>query len=471
MPTRHSFDLATLENGIRVWHAPSKCGVLYLEFTVLVGFQNEVEDGLLEFCHANEHMAAKWTSRKFPNAAANTEFFTQNSIETNAFTTVDMTGYHMRGLCEFAKPMIDRFCATFAEPAYDHRVFDAEMAAVQNELGNIVNGEWHTLDEAIAGVLYAGTPLAAGERAKIANVQRLRDGGETGMQMLLGWRNTSYHPGLCSVSVFGDCPAYLLDTLKKRLSTIKGAVRELPCISNDSRVLSRQRDVLAADARYDSFHRIVFMFPLEFSTFEYEPRAAVECLSYVLSSGLGSRLYRELRTKRKLVYSVGSAPQLFVCAKMKSYFCIDTKFQVTDGDVAAQRRKVKDGVFVVLRALGRGGVTDEEMGQWKIANRTAKLFARGEAGSARGAHPDPNAFFDTCDYAQRQLCFLHMFRPDYFSCSKASHLPTGVVSKLEYLEMRQRVTKAQCRQMAHTLEPSKALVFASDRVGNRAANK
>ena len=305
-----------------------------------------------------------------------------------------MTGYHMRGLCEFAKPMIDRFCATFAEPAYDHRVFDAEMAAVQNELGNIVNGEWHTLDEAIAGVLYAGTPLAAGERAKIANVQRLRDGGETGMQMLLGWRNTSYHPGLCSVSVFGDCPAYLLDTLKKRLSTIKGAVRELPCISNDSRVLSRQRDVLAADARYDSFHRIVFMFPLEFSTFEYEPRAAVECLSYVLSSGLGSRLYRELRTKRKLVYSVGSAPQLFVCAKMKSYFCIDTKFQVTDGDVAAQRRKVKDGClcgFARARARRRHRRGDGPVENRQSHGKAVRPRRSGQRLAGRTLTPTPSS--------------------------------------------------------------------------------
>lgn len=413
--------LRVLPNGMRVWRSDVDTGLLLLQLNVMVGFQNEVADELLEFCHCNEHMAAKWTSDEFPSAQDNTLRLSQASIETNAFTTVDMTGYYMKGLSTSHDMMVDMFSHSFANPRYDGEVFDAEMAAVQNELQNIASSTWYPHDIAQRELLYAGTPLAKHEDIKIRNVQRLRDSAD-GMRELMRWRQANYNPSLCTLFVCGSLPesSYrrMLDTLG-RLEPTAG----LPRISRPIAAVPPDATV-SASMEGERMHRVSFVFDARrasgepVTSFSFHERAMMDLVSSVLSgAGLGARLYRRLRTTEKLIYAVSSGSSLEGCGRLRGKFIIDTKFQVgSDRDARGQLRKVVTAVMEELGKLAASGVSDAEMQQWRRAVRVNMIVARGIRDSRAVA---ATSYFEYISYVIPQLTYWDTEGPlrSYLGCA------------------------------------------------------
>ena len=375
--------ITTLRNGLRIITVPSTTKFLYLEFDVLLGFLNETpveqDTGLttMEFCHCNEHMAAKYTSSKHKSAAKVSTTLDFLGVSSNAFTTLDHTGYFMQGHSNCAETMVDVFGNSFAHPTYDGSIFESEMQAVSNELSNISTDTWYNFKLARRVAMYgaAQNPLTVPEEKKIENVTKLREMGKKGMEILMKWRMACYRPEICCVFVVG----LIEPTHYQRLCTLMGSVSadgEIPKAYTYP-MPSRSIEVVPSEVVPNTnIQALTLNFPLDVGVFDFLSKAKISCVCSILAEGLGSRLYRELRTRLGAIYSV-NAELADACGNLPTYLVIETKFTARthkNETIQATLKLINKHTRKVLTNLAYRGPSDSEMQQWKQRCSLASVY-------------------------------------------------------------------------------------------------
>jgi predicted Zn-dependent peptidase len=339
---------------------------------VLLGFQNESEQRLAEFCHANEHMGAKFTSQKYKDGSKLTERLQQLGVRSNASTSVDETSYFMTGPKRSSRAMLDIFLHSIVEPFYDPKLFDSEMRAVENELQNIVASTWYIYENEESKILYPNTPLGRTEEDRIANVRRLRKQGAKGSKELMDWRLGAYKPERCCVFLHGNLERAALHHIRKKLGKMKcGQVIE-NCPT--SRPVSQPTVVTVPPPEIGSMHRLTVLRQLPFDGRQLSLKAATSCALSVLGDGLGSRLYRRLRRggeskgeKGGLAYAVTCSATYHKCGNLPSFFYVDVKFQTHETYKTKTAEEVLRRIQLVLNEFAEKGPTDTEMKTWRTA--------------------------------------------------------------------------------------------------------
>jgi predicted Zn-dependent peptidase len=441
--------LTTLPNGLRVIRVPSSVSFLYLEFDVLLGFLNETpvqqKTGLttMEFCHCNEHMAAKYTSSANQDAAKVSETLDSKGISSNAFTTLDHTGYFMQGHSDCATTMVNIFGNSFAHPHYDTKIFESEMQAVTNELSNISSDNWYMFKLARRIAMYGGglNPLAVPETSKIENVVKLRAMGAHGMKVLMDWRMACYKPEICCVFVVGRIPQ---DEFSK-LCTLMGAVKASGPIPKayTHPMPSRSIEAVPQQMPKTDIHALTLNFPLDVGVFDFRSKAQISCVCSILAEGLGSRLYRELRTRLGAVYSV-NAEWADSCGNLPSYLVIETKFTARkhkNETIGTTMDLIKKQTLGVLQSLAYSGPTADEMTEWKKRCKLASLYIPGP----REEVLLPSLLLGALQFSKEQLLFRGL-RPDL--CSRDCTPPEALMTMTSYNRIQMNVKKQDVRKMA-----------------------
>ncbi|HEX7598007.1 MAG TPA: pitrilysin family protein [Polyangia bacterium] len=122
----------TLANGLRVFVVPYDSPGLVAYYSVVrTGSRNEVEPGKSGFAHFFEHMMFRGTKR-YPTERYNAEIKAMGA-DSNAFTSDDMTVYHiLAGKSALAK-VVDIESDRFRNLQYDEPSFQKEARAVLGE--------------------------------------------------------------------------------------------------------------------------------------------------------------------------------------------------------------------------------------------------------------------------------------------------------------------------------------------------
>jgi zinc protease len=142
-----------LSNGLTVimirMDAP---GLVAYYSVVRTGSRDEVEPGKTGFAHFFEHMMFRGT-KKYPQNAYN-DIVTSIGAKANAFTTDDLTAYHLTFPKEFLEKVIDIESDRFQNLSYEKPAFQTEAGAIYGEYLKGVTQPLFLLEEKLADTAY-----------------------------------------------------------------------------------------------------------------------------------------------------------------------------------------------------------------------------------------------------------------------------------------------------------------------------
>jgi zinc protease len=134
MPRIFPYDthVETLENGLKVILVPMNSEGLVAYWSIVrTGSRDEYEPGHSGFAHFFEHMMFRGTEA-YPADVYN-EMITKMGADANAFTSDDMTAYHLGITVEDLEQVIKMESDRFRNLSYAEQVFQTEAGAVYGE--------------------------------------------------------------------------------------------------------------------------------------------------------------------------------------------------------------------------------------------------------------------------------------------------------------------------------------------------
>lgn len=191
-----------LDNGLTTIVVPMPSpGLASLWIIVRTGSRDEYEPGKTGFAHFFEHMMFRGTKR-FPAEAYN-RFITEIGANINAFTSDDLTAYHMAITVEDLERALDVEADRFQNLDYPPELFRTEAGAVFGEYRKNRTNPFFLLSEALSQTAfevhtYGHTTM--GYRADIEAMPELYDYSRT-------FFHRYYRPDNAIVLVCGDVEA------------------------------------------------------------------------------------------------------------------------------------------------------------------------------------------------------------------------------------------------------------------------
>lgn len=144
-PTR----VGRLDNGLEVVLIPKPRNGLAAYWTIVrTGSGDEHEAGRSGFAHFFEHMMFRGTER-YPSDVYQ-RILTEIGADANAFTTDDLTAYHISAAAEDLERIVELESDRFKHLAYSEADFETEAGAVYGEYRKLRSDPLFTLQEAVA---------------------------------------------------------------------------------------------------------------------------------------------------------------------------------------------------------------------------------------------------------------------------------------------------------------------------------
>ncbi len=292
----------TLDNGLKVVLVPMSSGGLTAYWSIVrTGARDEVEPGRTGFAHFFEHMMFRGTE-KYP-AEVYAELLTEIGADTNAFTSDDLTGYHLSIATEDLDLVTELEADRFKNLAYPREMFETEAGAVYGEYRKNRSNPFFVLIEATRAEAFKKHTYghtAMGYEEDIRQMPELFDYSksffsrfyrpENVVLLLVG--DFSVEPTLASIREhYGDWqPGY-----------VAPEVPEEPPQEKERRI----------DVAYEG--RSLPVIWMSYKTPAFDPadvRLAASVLLCDLAFGETSDIYRRLVLNEQLVEFIGTQPPL-----------------------------------------------------------------------------------------------------------------------------------------------------------------
>jgi zinc protease len=272
-----------LDNGLRaVLHRDPTTPRVAVVVAYHVGAKNE-RPGRTGFAHFFEHMMFRGTPH-VPNYDVPLQ---EAGVQTNAFTSDDMTVYHETVPSSYLERALylEAERMAFLPAGLDQKKFDAEREVVKNErLQNYENVPYGLASEALLANLFpSGAPYSW------SVIGSMKDLNAATLDDLKRFFAEYYHPGNAVVCLSGDFdPAEAKRLIAKYFSPLKPGPEKRPVTFPE--VAPQAKKVTLKDRV--QFPRVYVAWPTVSTTHPDAP--ALEMLAQILSDGDASRLERAL---------------------------------------------------------------------------------------------------------------------------------------------------------------------------------
>jgi zinc protease len=202
----------TLANGLRVIVVPTGFpGLVSVHLTVRAGSRNEVEAGRSGFAHLFEHMMFRGT-RRYP-AARYQAIVTRLGAEQNAYTSDDLTSYHVTFAKEDLDTVLEIEADRFMNLEYSPDLFKTEARAVLGEYVKSASNPLEKLEEAQRAAAFAVHPYEHTTMGFLADIEDMPNQYEYSRLFFARW----YRPELTTLVVAGDvAPEKVLPLVERR---------------------------------------------------------------------------------------------------------------------------------------------------------------------------------------------------------------------------------------------------------------
>jgi zinc protease len=149
----YPYEKHTLPNGLTAILIPMESpGIVAYYSIVRTGSRDEVEEGKSGFAHFFEHMMFRGT-KKYPSARYE-EILTKAGASHNAYTTDDLTAYHLKFSKDDLEQVIDLESDRFQNLSYAKIVFQTEAGAVYGEYRKNITSPFSMLNEKMQDTAY-----------------------------------------------------------------------------------------------------------------------------------------------------------------------------------------------------------------------------------------------------------------------------------------------------------------------------
>lgn len=385
------FRVERCDNGATLLFVDTPAEIVHIEAFVDVGKDDQAPEDL-EMAHYVEHLNAAFTSAAYPDAAANRRRKDEAGAQSNAYTSSKLCGYHLTAHVDTAASLVDMVLHSIADFAVDERILEEEASAVRQELRDrYVNNKWHPFEVAWAERLYGAHPRNAHPQARIDNVPRLA----ADPARLVAWRRKHYCPPCLVVALVGPHGWEGWAALEAQTRAQIAAIEARPPALARTRRVPRPSGVLSVRVPHVTSAKVRVAFACPWTRADLGATLCLLIMRRVLTSGLSSRLYRQLRYEHGgLVYSVHSYPMVDEDEQDLSWFVVETNCEPDEGSV----RTVVEAIFT--EALYPP--TDEE------CDKVRRMIRRERETARTSSHP--SRFAD--DYGGHVRLFGGAFRND-----------------------------------------------------------
>lgn len=281
----------TLSNGATVLidHMPqSQTTALSYTFRIGSRYEAENENGLAHFF---EHMAFKGTKNR--DAHSLNASMDALGATSNAFTSYEVTSYYMHGLNEDALQFNEIQADMAMHLTLPAEELEKERGVILQEIKMYADMPDSNLSNGLMATLYAGQALGRTILGPPENIRNFDRG------VFDAFRQKHYHAGNLIVSVAGGAdPQAILQDIEQRLVDVPQGTRSQ---YEPAKYTGGNLEIVRPEMQQKKL-----MVAFESSAAGNQDNLAETVMNIVLSGGMSSRLFTEIREKRGLVYSVSS---------------------------------------------------------------------------------------------------------------------------------------------------------------------
>lgn len=342
------FQKERMKNGMTILFERRNLPITSVLIATKAGAAHEVPE-LKGLAHFAEHMPFKATSTR------NTQEIS-SAIEKvggilNAFTSDEITAFWCKMPSKHFVEGFEIISDLVLNPKFDKKDIDKERNVILSEIARCHDDSMHYLFDKTKELLYAapfGMPVL-GSKKTVSGIKR---------ENFLKWHNY-YCPSNMMISVVGSV----------NFSDIKNAAkcfdRKMPHSELPKPIISRKSgNFMEKRAGLDQSH---FTLGMHMPTLCEDKRYSSEIFSAILGEGMSSKLFREVREKRGLAYTVKS----FLEQERDYGHAI-----IYAGIEKKNLRKVKEIVLKEIKLMGKTTSKElEEAKEQKIGNWELDLEA------------------------------------------------------------------------------------------------
>ena len=288
-------EMHALSNGLRVAFVQYDAPGLVAYYTLMrVGSRNEVEKGRSGFAHFFEHMMFRGTKQH--SAEEYSQTMTRLGLNTNAFTSEDMTVYHLYGPARSLPTIIEYEADRFQNLSYDEPAFRTEAGAILGEYVKSASNPGQKMYEKMVETAFTRHTYGHTVIGYLKDIENMPSGYEYSRQFFRRY----YTPDNATIFVAGDFdrPATLA-LIEKAYGGWKGKLDAMPVPREPKQRQSRRGQV---DWDKPTLPRIWISWHT--SGADDLKRAAVQNLLNAYLFGPTSTLYQNLVLGKQLVDSM-----------------------------------------------------------------------------------------------------------------------------------------------------------------------
>ena len=189
----------TLPNGLKVIVVPTGFpNIVSLQIPVQTGSRNEVEPGKSGFAHFFEHMMFRGTKAYSPEAY--NAIITKAGARQNAYTSDDLTNYHITFAKEDLEKILEIEADRFKNLSYSEEAFKTEASAVLGEYNKNSQSPVRKLLEVQREAAYTTHPYKHTTMGFIKDIEDMPNQFEYAKTFFSRW----YRPERTTIIVAGD---------------------------------------------------------------------------------------------------------------------------------------------------------------------------------------------------------------------------------------------------------------------------
>ncbi|MBL8859691.1 MAG: insulinase family protein [Planctomycetes bacterium] len=290
---------ARLRNGLQVLMVPMPSDGLVSYWSIVrTGSRDEVEPGVTGFAHFFEHMMFRGTE-KLPGKAYD-HIVNGMGADANAFTSDDMTAYHLSFASASLPKVIEIEADRFQNLKYTEDQFRTESGAVFGEYSKGRSSPYEVLDEAVRDVAFDKHTYKHTTIGFVADIKDMPN--QFGYSMTFFKR--FYRPENVVILVTGDFdPTETLETIKKNYGAWRPGYQE-PKITPEPEQTAKRTVDIPFDGKTQPIVALCFKGPAFLPT---DRTAMAAKLIGELAFGSTSPLYKKLVLEEQKVEGLGGS--------------------------------------------------------------------------------------------------------------------------------------------------------------------
>lgn len=339
------YHMETLDNGLKVIVVKTDYpDLVSLQIPMQTGSRNEVEEGKSGFAHFFEHMMFKGT-KNYP-ASVYSDMLKNAGVDGNAYTSDDLTNYHISFPKEHLENMLMLEADRFQNLHYEESEFRTEALAVKGEYLKNSSNPFRKMFEGIRDLAFQKHTYKHTTMGFLRDIEQMPEQFDYSKTFFKRW----YTPQFASVIVVGDVDVdKTVDWVKKYWGVWERSENNVE-IEQEPPQEKQIYKHLKFEKAPSTYITMAFRGPALDEEMKDKPALDLMSQAYFSQS---SDLYKDLVMDRQMVQAVGAYfpdrkdPQLlYIYAQLKDpKYANEVKTAITNTLVKARTELLEESVL------------------------------------------------------------------------------------------------------------------------------